>query len=114
MGRWSSKERKTLAVYTRKKRDMKKTMVMAAFAAFFVVGIYTGCNCSRGIVGLEGYAHGVAFCGDEFSWLIVKPTDESHYDKENNITYVINHGHGEDPEVEQLKDLATTECAQYK
>jgi len=83
--------------------------IVAAFclAAFVLMTV----QCSnKGIVALKGFQHGVAFCGNEFSYVVHGKEDHAWYDKENNITYVINAGHLDDPEVKELEKLAETHC----
>ena len=60
------------------------------------------------IVALEGYEHGVAFCGDE--WLGIAHAADAHAWKDDVATYVVNEGHKEDPEVQQLVQLAKLQC----
>ena len=67
---------------------------------------------TKGIVVLEGYEHGVAFCGNEFpvvGWLTSE--GEAFFDKANNITFVVNKGHLADPQVKELRLLAKKECS---
>jgi hypothetical protein len=63
---------------------MKKAIVCVLVALTVVVG-----GCGKGVVSLEGYKHGVVICGNSL---------------------VVNAGHYNDPEVDQLIALAEKEC----
>lgn len=63
-----------------------KALVIVLISACLGFG---ACNENNGIVGLEGYPHGVVICGEAM---------------------VINDGHLEDPEVKELINLAKIEC----
>lgn len=65
----------------------------------------------KGVVALPGWEEGVAFCGEEYTWVVVGPKDHTWYDRVSNITYVINQGHANDEEANQLERLAERECA---
>lgn len=69
---------------------------------------------SRGIISVEGYEHGVAFCGEEFTMVAHSMNAHTWYDNVNDITFVVNSGHKQDKEVKELMDLATVECAKLK
>jgi hypothetical protein len=65
-----------------------------AIGLVFIVGMILlcmRCICSSGdgIITLEGYEHGVVICGEGMT---------------------INHGHYQDPEVQQLIKLAREKC----
>ena len=74
--------------------------------------IYNINNPNNGIVGLEGYSEGVAFCGHEYKWVI--HAADAHVWREHGNTFVINQGHLHDPEVAKLKQLAKEQCAQLE
>jgi hypothetical protein len=94
-----------------KKSEWKALGIVALICAALCALWYQGCN-AEGIVALEGYEHGVAFCEEEYP-IIIFDTEEAHLKHEDGIFYVINKGHLDDPEVKQLVDLAEAECAQY-
>lgn len=86
-----------------KERIMKKVIVCVCVLA----ALATGCN-NKGIVTLEGYKYGVAFCESEYSY-VVHPKDASVW-SDSTATYVVNKGHYSDPQVSELAKLAEKEC----
>ena len=81
-------------------------------AIVLIVVAMVSLNCSgKGIVIVEGYEHGVAFCEEEFSMVIHK--DDCTTWNDGKATYVVNAGHDKDPQVQELVKLAHKTCAQY-
>lgn len=85
------------------------SIVTVVFAAVIAIG--AALNSDNGIIGLEGYEHGVAFCENEYSAVI--HLEEASVWNDGVATYVINEGHYKDPEVKDLVALAKVECAKY-
>ncbi len=88
---------------------MKKliAVVLVVLVAFVTYNVLN----AKGIVTVPGYEHGVAFCQEEYSHVI--HTNEGHFWADGTAMYVVNNGHLNDPEVEELKAAAASECAQY-
>ena len=80
-----------------------------AFVLFMAVAI--GLADGQGIVVLEDYAEGVAFCEEEFS-TVVHVSDATVWN-DGKATFVVNPGHEKDPEVKELVKLAHSQCAQF-
>lgn len=64
-----------------------------------------------GIIAVPGFQHGVAFCGVEYGVVAYTEDNEFWHDKERDITYVVNEGHINDEEVNNLVLTAQVECA---
>jgi hypothetical protein len=94
-----------------KKNELKALGILAIILAALCALWYQGCN-AKGIVSVPGYEHGVAFCENEYPTIIFD-TDKAHLKHEDGVFYVINKGHKDDPEVQQLEKAAKAECAQY-
>ena len=75
-----------------------------------LVALAAGCN-GKGIVVIEDYAHGVAFCEKEFNH-VVHHKDATTW-SDGVATFVVNRGHENDKEIKQLVELAETICSQY-
>lgn len=93
-----------------KKKEIKALLIPAVIVAGLMA---MWCNAvGAGIVAVDGYEHGIALCqGYEDS-----PVDlhgDVHMWNKDGIMYVINEGHLHDPQVNELINLATKECAQY-
>ena len=82
---------------------------MAAIVLFVVFNIIGG---GKGIVAVEGYEHGVAFCEHHYH-TIAHASDATTW-ADGTASYVVNKGHYDDPEVKKLIKLAHKHCAQYK
>jgi hypothetical protein len=70
--------------------------------------IFSGCS-GKGIIILEGYEHGVGFCGKEYGTVLFSATD-AVIKMDDIATYVINENHQNDPQVNELIALTHTEC----
>jgi hypothetical protein len=70
-------------------------------------------NPNPSIVILEGYEHGVAFCGAEKTFRLGGTSILAKY-QNREVTAVINSGHRKDPEVDKLINLAFQECKKLK
>ena len=92
---------------------MKSFIVLSLFVVMAVCIAVVGSG--EGVVAVEGYAHGVALCNGEPGQDEEMVTQEGEYHMwmENGVLYIINYGHLEDKEVDMLKALATSVCAQY-
>lgn len=66
-------------------------------------------GCTDGIVILDGYAHGVALCENRYSVIVHK--EEASYFADGVASYVINHGHINDPQVDDLIKKAHKVCS---
>ena len=87
---------------------------LVIFTVFIIICCMLAIYCTRnnnGIVTLEGYEHGVAFCSNEFKFAI--HAIDSHSWADETAIYVINKGHDKDPQVKELVKLATTHCSQF-
>jgi len=94
---------------------MKEFLIAIALSTMFVAlgcmwAIYAVRN-NNGIVILDGYEHGVAFCESKMGTVV--HTDEASFWNDGIASYVINRGHEKDPQVEELVKLATTHCQQF-
>jgi len=86
---------------------MNKLIIIVSLT--FIILLVTVCPSGNGIVTLEDYGEAVAFCGYEY---VAFPSD-AHVIQEKDITYVINNGHVNDSEINELEELALVECAKY-
>jgi len=88
---------------------LKEVLVMLVVLAALAITLVL-CSCdNKGIIALEGYEHGVAFCGSEFK--SVAHAASAYAWEEGRATYVVNKGHLHDPQVAELKALAEARCA---
>lgn len=98
-----------------KKTQQGFTLIELVIAMFIIGVIATALMCSgcsgKGIVILEGYEHGVGFCGQEYGAVLFSATDTVI--KDDIGTYVINKGHDNDPQVKELVALTHTECNKF-
>ena len=76
-----------------------------------VIAMATIACSGKGIVVLEGYEHGVAFCENTYS-VVVHKADSTVW-ADGTASYVVNAGHHKDRQVKDLVDLAHKHCAQY-
>jgi len=85
--------------------------IMVFIALVILMLIFINSRCSDGVIVLEDFEHGVAFCGSEIKWVAHSTGD--HAWQEGRATYVVNKGHLHDPEVKELKELAEKVCKKY-
>lgn len=89
---------------------MKKVIIIIITVIFMgTMLLLVATNSNNGIVTLEGYSEGVAFCESKYS--VVVHLDEAHIWNDGIATYVINKGHYSDPQVKELVNLTHKECA---
>jgi prepilin-type N-terminal cleavage/methylation domain-containing protein len=97
-----------------KKQTQRGFTLIELVIAMFIIGVIaTALVCSRcsgkGIVILEGYEHGIGFCGKEYGTVLFSATD-AVIKMDDVATYVINENHQNDPQVNELIALTHTEC----
>ncbi len=91
---------------------MKAFLITTSLLMVLFLGVlWSSMRENSGIIALEGYPDGVAFCGDEYH-SVVHLNDATVW-ADNMATYVINKGHFKDPEVVQLVALAQNECSKF-
>jgi hypothetical protein len=86
---------------------MKALAIVAIVFVIFTAGVIWNAS-GEGIVILEGYPEGAAFCESEYG--TVFHSSEATSWNDGVATYVINTGHENDPEVKELILLANKYC----
>ena len=96
---------------------MNNKKMIGVVLAFIIVAMWVfgpllaRLNSNNGIVILEGYPHAVGFCGQagriEESTAI---SHDGHIFSGKNYFLVINNGHQNDEQLQNLKALALVEC----
>lgn len=87
-------------------------VVVAICGVLAVIITLNAFNSHNGIIILDDYEHGVAFCQEEYTTVVYEVGATVFH--EGQALYVINKGHEEDPEVDDLKALAEVECTKLK
>lgn len=85
--------------------------------SLLVVGVVYTVGSAKGVVIVDGYAHAVAMCDykdSTHSEDMVTQGDEYHMWVQGGVTYVVNYGHRNDPQIARLETLAIAYCSQYQ
>ena len=80
---------------------MKKAMLVLALV------VLSACKAD-GIVAVNGWANGVAFCEKEYHWVVFQK--EVTVWNDGMASYVVNAGHENDEQLQHLKDLVHLYC----
>lgn len=94
---------------------MKKNLIVTVLIFVTLISLINLVRGDYGTVKVEGYAHAIALCeyDDLRSEDMMTQGDEFHTWTGAGITYVVNYGHLNDPQVGELEKLAHSVCAQY-
>ena len=72
----------------------------------------------EGVIGMPGFPHGIALCSKDKDFEIHEFLsfygERAYTWRKDNVEYIVNYGHLNDPKVNKLKYLATQHCAQYR
>ena len=94
---------------------MAKGIIISVVVAILVALVCM--NNGKGVVKVEGWAHGVAVChsaDSEYNEPITTISDEGHMWVRNGIMYAVSNGHLGDSELSELVVLAGSVCSQYQ
>lgn len=87
---------------------------MFCIVVFFITCLFAIIGGGKGIVAVDNWPHGVALCeGQLQEGVYGAHLQEATVWNNGHATFVVNAGHEDDPELQNLQAAALIECSKY-